>query len=67
MYPLPHRACVIARQQAAAHETAQQPRAHACERLDRLAALVPPRRGADDVYWRSEKLAASAATDAAGQ
>jgi hypothetical protein len=35
--------------------------------LDRLAALVPPRRDVDDVYWRSEKLAASAATDAAGQ
>jgi len=67
MCPLPHRACVIARQQAAAHETAQQPPAHACERLDRLAALVPPRRGVDDVYWRSGKLAASAATDAAGQ
>jgi hypothetical protein len=46
---------------------AQQPPAHACERLGRLAALVPPRRGVDDVYWRSEKLAASAATDAAGQ
>jgi len=67
MCPLPHRACVIARQQAAAHETAQQPPAHACERLDRPAALVPPRRGVDDVYWRSGKLAASAATDAAGQ
>ena len=26
--PLPHRACVIARQQAAAHEDAQQPPAH---------------------------------------
>ena len=67
MLPLRYDACVIAWQQAAAHETAQQPPAHACERLDRLAALVPPRRGVDDVYWRSEKLAASAATDAAGQ
>ena len=28
MRPLPRRACVIARQQAAAHENAQQPPAH---------------------------------------
>ena len=67
MCPLPHRACVIARQQPAAHETARQRPAHAGERFERLAALVPPRRGVDDVYWRSEKLAASAATDAVGQ
>jgi hypothetical protein len=30
MRPLPDRPCIIARQQAAAHEHAQQPPAHAC-------------------------------------
>jgi len=54
---LPHRACVIARQQAAAHEEAQQPPAHACLHVGDAVRMEPA--GA----WKTTPPAAAAASN----
>jgi hypothetical protein len=48
MRPLPHRACVVARQQAPAHEHAQQPPAHLRLHLGDGVGLEPGRGTEDD-------------------
>ena len=48
MRPLPHRPCIIARQQAAAHENAQQPLAHLRLHLGDGGGLDPGGGSEDD-------------------